>query len=95
MLLGTRGGWEDLLPSGKRVKAATPVKSEAKGATKDDEDGAGKQKSNGKKRKTKAVKAAADDSELSELEEQVTVENKEVDERPMPAGARRSKRTRR
>lgn len=96
MLLGTKGGWEDVLPPGKKTKAATAVKSEATGATKGDATGAGKQQSTGTKRKTKAVKTAADDSsELSEPEEEVKAENKEVDERFKPAGARRSKRTRR
>ena len=96
MLLGTKGGWEDVLPPGKKTKAATAVKAEKAGETQCDAAGAGKQQSTGTKRKTKAVKTAADDSsELSEPEEAVKAEKYQVDERSTPAGARRSKRTRR
>lgn len=99
MQLGTRGGWEDLLPSGKKGKAAAAVKEEpsAKATDRKDRNAAGaKARATGAKRKTKAGEKSADDSsDLSEPDEVKARSKQEVDDLATPTRARRSKRNRR
>lgn len=95
--LGTKGGWEELLPSGKKGKGATARDDEATTKTTKTEGGeGGKRTPNGVKRKPKeATKAAEDSSGLSEPEEEAKPAITKAHDAPSQPEVRRSKRTKR